>query len=33
MLQGVFLLLTLSVIFFNFMADLLYFKLDPRVTT
>ena len=31
-LQGAFLLLTLSVIFFNFVADLLYFKLDPRVT-
>jgi peptide/nickel transport system permease protein len=32
-LQGAFLLLTLSVIFFNLVADLLYFKLDPRVTT
>ena len=32
-LQGAFLLLTLSVIFFNFVADLLYFRLDPRVTT
>jgi peptide/nickel transport system permease protein len=31
-LQGSFLLLTLSVIFFNLIADLLYFKLDPRVT-
>ena len=31
-LQGAFLLLTLSVIFFNLLADLLYFKLDPRVT-
>jgi ABC-type dipeptide/oligopeptide/nickel transport system permease component len=30
-LQGAFLLLTLSVIFFNLLADLLYFKLDPRV--
>jgi peptide/nickel transport system permease protein len=30
-LQGSFLLLTLSVIFFNLMADLLYFRLDPRV--
>jgi ABC-type dipeptide/oligopeptide/nickel transport system permease component len=30
-LQGAFLLLTLSVIFFNYVADLLYFKLDPRV--
>jgi ABC-type dipeptide/oligopeptide/nickel transport system permease component len=32
-LQGAFLLLTLSVILFNLVADLLYFKLDPRVTT
>jgi peptide/nickel transport system permease protein len=32
-LQGAFLILTLSVILFNFLADLLYFKLDPRVTT
>jgi peptide/nickel transport system permease protein len=32
-LQGAFLVLTLSVIFFNFVADLLYFKLVPRVTT
>jgi peptide/nickel transport system permease protein len=32
MLQGAFLVLTLSVIFFNFVADLLYFKLDPRIT-
>jgi ABC-type dipeptide/oligopeptide/nickel transport system permease component len=31
-LQGAFLLLTLAVIFFNFVADLLYSKLDPRVT-
>lgn len=31
-LQGAFLLLTLSVIFFNLVADLLYFKLDPRVS-
>ncbi len=31
-LQGAFLLLALSVIFFNLVADLLYFKLDPRVT-
>ena len=30
-LQGAFLLLTLSVIFFNLLADLLYYKLDPRV--
>jgi ABC-type dipeptide/oligopeptide/nickel transport system permease component len=32
MLQGAFLLLTLSVIVANFVADLLYFKLDPRIT-
>lgn len=32
-LQGAFLLLALSVIVFNFLADLLYFKLDPRVQT
>ncbi len=31
-LQGAFLLLTLSVIFFNLVADLLYARLDPRVT-
>jgi ABC-type dipeptide/oligopeptide/nickel transport system permease component len=31
-LQGAFLLLTFSVIFFNLVADLLYMKLDPRVT-
>lgn len=31
-LQGAFLLLTVSVIFFNFVADLVYFKLDPRIT-
>lgn len=31
-LQGAFLILTLSVICFNLLADLLYFKLDPRVT-
>jgi ABC-type dipeptide/oligopeptide/nickel transport system permease component len=31
-LQAAFLLLTLSVILFNLVADLLYFKLDPRVT-
>jgi ABC-type dipeptide/oligopeptide/nickel transport system permease component len=30
-LQGAFLLLAISVIFFNLVADLLYFKLDPRV--
>jgi ABC-type dipeptide/oligopeptide/nickel transport system permease component len=33
MLQGAFLLLTVSVVFFNLVADLLYFKLDPRITT
>jgi peptide/nickel transport system permease protein len=32
-LQGAFLLLALAVIVFNLIADLLYFKLDPRVTT
>jgi ABC-type dipeptide/oligopeptide/nickel transport system permease component len=32
MLQGAFLILTVSVVFFNLIADLLYFKLDPRVT-
>jgi peptide/nickel transport system permease protein len=31
-LQAAFLLLTLSVIVFNLFADLLYFRLDPRVT-
>jgi ABC-type dipeptide/oligopeptide/nickel transport system permease component len=33
MLQGGFLLLTISVVFFNLVADLIYFKLDPRITT
>jgi ABC-type dipeptide/oligopeptide/nickel transport system permease component len=32
-LQGIFLLLTLSVIVCNYIADLIYFKLDPRVTS
>jgi ABC-type dipeptide/oligopeptide/nickel transport system permease component len=32
MLQGAFLVLTLSVVLFNYLADLLYFWLDPRVT-
>ena len=32
-LQGIFLLLTVAVIACNFIADLLYFKLDPRVTS
>jgi peptide/nickel transport system permease protein len=31
MLQGAFLVLTVSVVFFNLVADLLYFKLDPRI--
>jgi len=33
MLQGAFLVLTLVVVFFNLAADLLYFRLDPRITT
>jgi ABC-type dipeptide/oligopeptide/nickel transport system permease component len=32
MLQGAFLFLTLSVVTFNFIADLIYFRLDPRIT-
>jgi len=32
MLQGAFLILTISVVFFNLLADLRYFKLDPRIT-
>src|ERR1700761_1739 len=32
MLQGAFLILTISVVFCNLIADLLYFKLDPRIT-
>jgi len=32
MLQGAFLLLTISVVFFNLVADLLYFHFDPRIT-
>jgi peptide/nickel transport system permease protein len=32
MLQGAFLFLTISVVFFNLLADLLYFRLDPRIT-
>jgi ABC-type dipeptide/oligopeptide/nickel transport system permease component len=32
MLQGAFLIITVSVVFFNLVADLLYFKLDPRIT-
>ena len=32
MLQGGFLVLALSVIFLNLLSDILYFKLDPRIT-
>jgi ABC-type dipeptide/oligopeptide/nickel transport system permease component len=32
MLQGAFLLLTVSVVLCNLIADMLYFKLDPRIT-
>jgi ABC-type dipeptide/oligopeptide/nickel transport system permease component len=32
MLQGAFLLLTIVVVLFNFAADILYFRLDPRIT-
>lgn len=32
MLQGGFLILTVSVIVLNFLSDLLYFRLDPRIT-
>ena len=32
MLQGAFLLLTVAVVLCNLIADLLYFKLDPRIT-
>jgi ABC-type dipeptide/oligopeptide/nickel transport system permease component len=32
MLQGAFLVLTLAVVAFNFAADLVYFRLDPRIT-
>jgi peptide/nickel transport system permease protein len=31
-LQAAFLFLTFSVILFNLVADLLYFRLDPRIT-
>lgn len=31
LLQGAFLVITLSVIFFNLVADLIYVKLDPRI--
>jgi len=33
MLQGAFLLLTLSVVVVNLAVDMLYFKLDPRIAT
>lgn len=33
MLQGSFLVLTISVVFFNLLTDLLYFRLDPRIRT
>lgn len=33
MLQGAFLILTVSVVFFNLITDLVYFKLDPRIRT
>jgi peptide/nickel transport system permease protein len=32
-LQGAFLLLTIAVVLCNLIADLLYFRLDPRITT
>ncbi len=32
MLQGAFLMLTVSVVLFNYLADLIYIKLDPRIT-
>jgi ABC-type dipeptide/oligopeptide/nickel transport system permease component len=31
MMQGGFLLITISVVMFNLLADLVYFKLDPRI--
>jgi len=31
-LQATFLVLTISVVFFNYVVDLLYFRLDPRIT-
>ena len=31
-LQGAFLILTLSVVVANYIADLLYFRLDPRIS-
>ena len=32
LIQGTFLVITVSVVFFNLLADLLYFRLDPRIT-
>jgi peptide/nickel transport system permease protein len=32
-LQGVFLILSIAVVFANFIADLVYARLDPRVRT
>jgi ABC-type dipeptide/oligopeptide/nickel transport system permease component len=32
MLQGGFLILTVSVIVLNFLSDLVYFRLDPRIS-
>jgi ABC-type dipeptide/oligopeptide/nickel transport system permease component len=32
-LQGAFMMITVSVILFNLLADLYYFRLDPRITT
>ena len=32
MLQGGFLILTVAVIVLNFFSDLVYFRLDPRIT-
>lgn len=33
MLQGSFLILTVSVVLFNLLTDLVYLKLDPRIQT
>jgi peptide/nickel transport system permease protein len=33
MIQGTFLVITVSVVFCNLVADLLYARLDPRITT
>jgi peptide/nickel transport system permease protein len=32
MLQGGFLILTVTVIVLNFLSDLVYFRLDPRIS-